>query len=219
LSPAFDPKQAMGFVLAGGQSSRMGADKALVRFGGQTFVERAVSILRAAGLEVAVAGARSVLDAYVPVIHDASPDQGPLSGVCAALAQTTPEWSVFLPVDMPFVPASLLNCMLRNAIITVRGATLLSVSGFPQTFPAVLHRAVLPSLTNSLQLGSRSCYRAFATAAEALGPPMAVLPVEMLAAAGQVVHPGGSPAGRWLININTPADLEGAGSFLRGRFA
>jgi molybdopterin-guanine dinucleotide biosynthesis protein A len=219
LSPAFDPEQAMGFVLAGGRSSRMGTDKALIRFSGQTFVERAVSILRAAGLEVALAGARSALDGYGPVIHDASPDQGPLSGICAALSQTRAKWSVFLPVDMPFVPASLLHCMLRNAKLTEREVTLLSVSGFPQTFPAVLNRAVLPRLTNSLQSGARGCFRAFETAAEGPRRPMAVLPVEMLAVAGQVADPEGCRAARWLANINTPADLEGEGSLLRGRFA
>jgi GTP:adenosylcobinamide-phosphate guanylyltransferase len=40
-----------------------------------------------------------------------------------------------------------------------------------------------------------------------------------LAVAGQVTHPGGLPAARWLVNVNTPADLEHAGAFLRGRFA
>ncbi len=219
MRPAFDPEQAMGFVLAGGESIRMGTDKALARLGGQTLVKRAVSILRAAGLEVAIAGARSDLDVDVPVIHDASPDQGPLSGVCAALAQTPAEWSVFLPVDMPFVPAPLVDCMLRNARSTGREVTLVSVSGFRQTFPAVLHRTVLPWLTNSLQAGERGCFRAFESAAEAQGRPMAVLPMEMLAVSGQVVDPEGAPTARWLANINTPADLEGAGSFLRGRFA
>ena len=219
MRPAFDPEQAMGFVLAGGRSTRMGHDKALVRFGAQTFAERAVSILRAAGLEVAVAGARSTLDGYLPIIHDAAPDQGPLGGVCTALSQFKTEWSVFLPVDMPFVPPSLLACMLGNAISTGREVTLVSVSGFRQTFPAVLHRTVLPRLTNSLQSGERGCFRAFESAAEALGRPTAVLPVEMLAVSGQVAHPEGSPTARWLVNINTPGDLEDAGSFLRGRFA
>jgi molybdopterin-guanine dinucleotide biosynthesis protein A len=219
LSPAFDPKQAMGFVLAGGQSSRMGQDKALVRLGGLTFVERAVSTLRAAGLVVAVAGTQSVLDVDVPAIHDASPDQGPLSGICTALSQTNAEWSVFLPVDMPFVPPSLLDSMLRSAMSTDREVTLVSMSGFRQTFPAVLNRAVLPSLTNSLQSGTRGCFRAFEAAAARLGGRMALLPVEMLAVAGQVADREGSPAARWLVNINTPADLEDAGSFLSGRFA
>jgi molybdopterin-guanine dinucleotide biosynthesis protein A len=197
----------------------MGTDKALVRLGEQTLVTTAVSILRAAGLEAAVAGARSVLDGGVPVVHDASPDLGPLSGICAVLSQTNAEWSVFLPVDMPLVPASLLDFMLRNAISTGREVTLLSVRGVRQTFPVVLHRAALSWLAKSLQSAERGCLRAFETAAGRLGRPMAVLPVEVLAVAGQAAHPEGLPAARWLVNINTPIDLEHAGSFLRRPFA
>jgi molybdenum cofactor guanylyltransferase len=219
LTPVFDPEVAMGFVLAGGRSSRMGRDKALVSFGDQSLVARALSILRAAGLQVGVAGTRSALDVDEPVFLDSSPDQGPLSGVCVALSQTKAEWTVFLPVDMPLMPASLLDYMLRNAIATEREVTVLSVCGFAQTFPAVLHRAALPSLMSSLQSGERGCYRAFKSAAQALGRPMAALPVETLAVSGQVTHPGGLPAARWLVNVNTPADLEHAGAFLRGRFA
>ncbi len=219
MTPAFDPEVAMGFVLAGGRSTRMGRDKALLSFGDQSLVARALSILRAAGLQVGVAGTRSALDVEAPVFLDASPDLGPLSGVCAALSQTKAEWSAFLPIDMPLVPPSLLDYMLQNAIVTEREVTVLSVCGFAQTFPAVLHRAALPSLLNSLQSGERGCYHAFKNAAQALGRPMAVLPVETLAVAGQVTHPGGLPAARWLVNVNTPADLERAGAFLRGRFA
>jgi len=60
--PGCDRDQdSAGFVLAGGLSSRMGTDKALVEFDGQPMICRAIEILRAAGLPVSIAGARSSL--------------------------------------------------------------------------------------------------------------------------------------------------------------
>ena len=108
---------AAGFVLAGGQSSRMGADKSLASFAGQPLVANALSILKAAGLPVAIAGARSghsrsELARLAQVIPDQSPPVGPLGGVQAAFAATSAEWSLFLPVDLPLTPPSLLACLL-----------------------------------------------------------------------------------------------------------
>ena len=84
---------AAGFVLAGGQSSRMGSDKALVEFGGRPLIAHAVGILRTAGLSVSIAGARAEirasLESYAPVIPDAEAGRGPLGGICAALKSTT----------------------------------------------------------------------------------------------------------------------------------
>ena len=51
----------------------MGTDKALVPFAGRTLVERAVQILRDAGLAVWIAGARLPLESFAPVVQDASP--------------------------------------------------------------------------------------------------------------------------------------------------
>lgn len=199
--------EAAGFVLAGGQSSRMGVDKALLPHAGRPLVAHAVAILRDAGLTGAIAGARSPLAGIAPVVEDLEPGLGPLGGVCAALASTSAPLAVFLPVDLPFLPATLLTYMVHHACVTRRPVTLCAVNGYSQTFPAVLSRNVLPTLQTELASGRRGCYSAFQAAAAAMGQPTTVLPVELLVQSGQVRHPGAFPAIRWFLNVNTPEDL------------
>ena len=204
-----DP-DAAGFVLAGGQSRRMGTDKALVAFDGQPLICRAIDILRAAGLPVSIAGARSPLDSYAPVVHDAEPGLGPLAGICAALKSTSALHAVFLPVDLPQMPASLVVYLLEHAWITGSTVTLATVNAFPQTFPVVLDRQTLPAFEQELAAGRRGCYSAFRRAAADLGQPIAELPVEVLVQSGQVTHPDANPPAYWFLNINAPADLHRA---------
>jgi molybdopterin-guanine dinucleotide biosynthesis protein A len=203
---------AAGFVLAGGESSRMGEDKALVRFAGKPLVERALGILRAARLEASIAGARTgpalqAFKAVAPVVEDAETGRGPLGGICAALASTKARWAVFLPVDLPLIPGTLIEYLLDHARITGRTVTLASVNGFAQSFPAVVDRAVLPVLERELEAGRGGCFAGFKAASDDLNQPMTIIGVEMLVQAGQIEHPYGLPAARWFLNVNRPEDL------------
>ena len=204
------PEDAAGFVLAGGRSSRMGTDKALVAFAGEPLIARAVRLLRDCGLEAAIAGARSELSGFAPVIEDREPDQGPLGGVCAALASTSARWALFVSIDLPFLPVSLLVYLLRHARLAGSPVTLASVNAFPQTFPAVVRRDLLPHLEGELARGQRGCFAAFRAAAAKLREPLALVPGELLAQAGQVTHPAGLPASEWFLNMNTPEELRRA---------
>lgn len=202
----------MGFVLAGGRSSRMGADKALLALGGRPLIAHALATLRAAGLTASIAGARAdvraALTGFAPVVEDGEPDKGPLGGICAALAATAAELSVFLPVDLPLLPAVLVALLLRDAQTTGAPVTLVSVNGFAQTFPAVVGQAALAALRNELEAGRAGCFAAFQAAAAQLCQPLRVLPVEYLVQAGQMVDAVGMPAALWFLNVNAPEELE-----------
>jgi len=202
---------AAGFVLAGGDSSRMGTDKALVLFTGRPLAARAVSVLREAGLTASIAGARSELASFAPVVEDSKPGLGPLGGVCSALASTAAGWAVFIPVDLPLLPASLLAFMLRDARTTDAVVTLCSLNGFVQSFPVVLRREALPLLKRELVAGRGGCFSAFKVAAVDLGQSVNVLPVELLVNSGQVTDPCGLQAVDWFLNVNAEEDLKRAG--------
>jgi molybdopterin-guanine dinucleotide biosynthesis protein A len=195
------------YVLAGGQSRRMGHDKALISLAGQPLIAHALTILREAGLSPKIAGARSNLSTYAPVIPDPDPDLGPLSGICAALESSPARYAIFLPIDMPLLPACLIAYLIHHAQITSSFVTLPSICGAANTFPAVLDRSVLPAFKSELANGRRGCMSAFHAAARALGQPISVIPVEVLAQSGHAAHPRGLPAALWFLNLNTPADL------------
>ncbi len=211
-----EQERAAGFVLAGGQSSRMGIDKALVELAGRPLIAQALQIFLDSGLTASIAGARNPdLAQYAPVIPDIESDRGPLAGICAALASSSTSFAVFLSVDAPLIPASLIRYMLHHARVSDSAITLASVTGFVQTFPVVIHRRALPALESALQSPNNGCFAAFKSAANALSFPLSVLPVENLLQSRHVEHPAALPAYLWFINVNTPGDLEHAASLLR----
>ena len=208
-------ESAEGFVLAGGASSRMGRDKALVEVAGRPLVAHALAILRAAGLEARIAGARTELHGYAPVVKDEG--GGPLAGMCAALEAAEAELAVFLPVDMPLVPASLIGYLLHHARVTGAALVVPRACGYAETFPAVVRREALPELRRRLEGGGGGCFSAFGKAAEWLGRQFVQVDVEGLEQCGQVEHPLGLPVGRWLANVNTAEDLERAAGLFSAR--
>lgn len=201
---------AAGFVLAGGRSSRMGQEKALVELKGRTLAARAVGLLRTSGLTAAIAGARSDLQDLAPVILDEAPDRGPLGGICAALASTKADLAVFIPVDLPLLPSSLLEYLLGDAQRTGSAVTLASVNGFSQTFPVVLRRETLSILQMELGTSEGGCFSSFQAASQAFGQSVRAIPVEVLLQSGQVAHERGLPPFQWFLNVNAPPDLERA---------
>jgi molybdopterin-guanine dinucleotide biosynthesis protein A len=197
---------AAGFVLAGGKSSRMGRDKALVELRGQPLVAWTLQILREAGLPVAIAGGQPGLNAYAPVIADLNPGLGPLSGICAALATTQTRWAIFVSVDQPLLPPALLRSLLHHAQGSGSPATFASIAGFVQTFPAVVDRTLLSALQAELKAGRSGCFSALKAAA--IGQPTEVLAAEALAQSGQVSHPSGIAPENWFLNLNSADDLR-----------
>jgi molybdopterin-guanine dinucleotide biosynthesis protein A len=99
-----------GFILAGGASSRMGADKARLRLGGLTLVETAAGALSQIAARVRVVSSRHGEElcglAVVPDFYD---DCGPLGGLHSALTHGEAEWLAVVSCDLPFVTGGLLS--------------------------------------------------------------------------------------------------------------
>ena len=93
-------------LLAGGESRRMGQDKATIIFRGEPFWKRQLDLLRSLGPEKIFMSARtepSWLPPETELLLDEPPTRGPLSGLAKALERMPTTHLVALAVDMPFM--------------------------------------------------------------------------------------------------------------------
>ncbi len=226
------PSQVGGYVLAGGRSSRMGRDKALVELAGQPLISHAVKKLRRICIDVRILGANPVLEAYAPLVPDLHPGCGPLSGLEAALTQSAFDWNLFLPVDMPFLPTAFLESWVRATLRDEkRGAriAMFTVDGIPQPALALIHRDVLPFVSEALEGDRFKLYPVLERAGNELAVRQGVLlgrvfqnmPWGEEGAFSSVGPTYGSPQeswqattreqeeakSLWFCNINTPEEL------------
>ncbi len=152
----------MAFVLAGGRSSRMGADKAFLKVGKRTLLECAISVLRCVSSDVAIVGDPGKFSAYGTVVEDIYRGAGPLAGIDAALQHSRADLNLLLAVDLPFVSASLLSFLLAcaeksGAVVTVPR----TASGF-QPLCAVYRRAFAAAAEEALRAGKNKIDALFA---------------------------------------------------------
>lgn len=106
---------ATGFVLAGGQSSRMHADKAFLELEGRTLLARALALLHGVSGDVRILGVKEKFAGHGDVVEDVFAQRGPLGGIHAALRASGTELNLILAVDMPFVDARFLQYLLQEA--------------------------------------------------------------------------------------------------------
>ena len=100
--------QLQAFILAGGQSRRMGRDKSQLLLENQTFTDRIAETLLQITDSVTLVGSRQTNSRYA-VAKDVYTEWGALGGLHAALAACRGEWAIVVACDLPFVTAELFN--------------------------------------------------------------------------------------------------------------
>jgi molybdopterin-guanine dinucleotide biosynthesis protein A len=158
-------------ILAGGLSRRMGRDKALIQFEGQSLLSRAESVVRAAGAaEVLVSGRSelSIPNSNLRILLDLEPGGGPLGGIERGLYRASHPLVLMLAVDMPRMRSEVIQellaaCEACTGVIPCTGAGLEPLAAF---YPRRCHSLALRFLQTARRSArdfAGECLRAGAT--------------------------------------------------------
>jgi molybdopterin-guanine dinucleotide biosynthesis protein A len=151
-------------VLAGGTSSRMGVDKALLEVDGVPMAQRVAEVLSAATQSsvLLVGGPASTADllglAYVP---DAIVGEGPLVGVWTAMSATVGD-VIISACDLPFLDTATVSRFLEAQCASGDVAVAV-VDGMPQQSLARWNRSVFTRVAEAVVSGQRSLRDVLAT--------------------------------------------------------
>jgi molybdopterin-guanine dinucleotide biosynthesis protein A len=156
MSGARERWNATAVVLAGGSSTRMGRDKALLELDGRPLIERLVRGLEASFAEVLVSS-RGVDDyAFLGcrVVADPVSGQGPMRGVATALLAARHDPVFFTPCDQVDVPLALATLLFRQ-LGDAEAAVPRHADGKLEPLLSVLRRGMAEALERALARGER----------------------------------------------------------------
>jgi molybdopterin-guanine dinucleotide biosynthesis protein A len=183
------------FILAGGKSTRMGTDKAFVKYGGRTLLARVLELARSIAPRVFIVGSREKFAPFAPVVEDIFRECGPLGGIHAALKTSSTELNLMLAVDTPFISSAFLQYLISRAQGAHEATVIVPRSGGRrQPLCAIYRREFADVAEIALRAGQNRIDRLFD------GVQTRMLEQEELEAAGF------SPA--LFRNLNTPEELE-----------
>jgi molybdopterin-guanine dinucleotide biosynthesis protein A len=175
-------------ILVGGDSSRMGTDKALYEINGSAMALRVSAAANAAGAsEVLLIGGTAARAKKLSGTwkKDLYPGEGPLGGVITALKAASHDSVVVLSCDMPFITDSVISSLVRS--LSDAQATVGRTDRLNWLCAAWSKQECLKTLETVWKRNERAVHRA------AVLLDVAEVPVPAVA----------------VRNINSPADLAG----------
>jgi molybdopterin-guanine dinucleotide biosynthesis protein A len=141
------------FILAGGKSTRMGEEKAFLRWRGRTLLEHSLRLARSLSPEVLIVGSAAKFGGYGAVVEDVFRERGPLAGIHAALQASATDLNLILAVDLPLVELRLLKYLVVQARASTALVTLARADGGWQPLCAVYRRSFADLAERSLRAG------------------------------------------------------------------
>lgn len=145
-----------GAVLAGGQSRRMGTNKALMEVDGKPMARLVADVLKEVCNEVAIVGGSKEAHSALgfPWFPDSVRDCGPLGGIYTALTLFEND-VVVCACDLPNITPELVQFLLSRDASAESSATVLCSGTMIQPLLGVYHQSCLPALRRFLEGGGR----------------------------------------------------------------
>jgi molybdenum cofactor guanylyltransferase len=192
------------YILAGGQSSRMGRDKALLAPGGVPVILRIAEIVAPLAGPPIIVGPPSRYSALgYNVIADDLAGIGPLGGIATALRHSNQPWNLILGCDLPFITSAWLDYLIGRAIESNADAVIPVSSAGAEPLCAMYRKTCVTPVLAAIAKGVRKVTDAFAGLAADSVLPAQWKPFD--------------ESGQLFKNMNTPEDFEAADAMFGGR--
>ena len=194
-------------ILAGGRSTRMGTDKALVALNNKSLIEHVIARASDLGQGETILitnqpGAYAHLG--LPMFGDVVPNKGSLGGIYAAISYSQNPYTLALACDIPFVKPDLLRYMLSR--LTASGGPFDVIvpraKGFWQGLHAIYGKACLAPIRECLDADDLHVIRFY--------------PKVRVCYLNEAEWAPFDPDGVSFFNVNTPDELEQARRIVAG---
>lgn len=140
-----------GVLLVGGESRRMGRNKALLEAGGRTLIERNLDVLSGTCEEVLISSRDpNLYTGYgYKVVEDIIKGKGPLGGIYSVLQEAKYDNLFLAACDMPFLNQKAIACLYKE--LGDYEAVVPCISGKIHPLHAFYHRSILPLVKKNIQ--------------------------------------------------------------------
>lgn len=138
-------------ILAGGKSSRMGTDKALLEYDGKNFIKRLCDELDFFEEKIIARGNRSdIKDISWDIIPDIYPDHGPVGGLHAVLSICESDAVFCVSCDMPLLQVSLVKTLCGYMEDEIDAVIAVTEDGRKHPLCGIYRKSILPVLEEQI---------------------------------------------------------------------
>ncbi len=185
-----------GIVLSGGESRRMGTNKAFLCLEGQPLIEHILRIMRSLFPRIIIVTntPMAYVSYGVDVVADAVHKRGPLTGIYSGLLASSDEHNFVVACDMPFLNAGLLSYMA--GLVGRYDIVAPSIRGLLEPLHAIYARKLLPVIEDRLQKNEQQIQGIYEGA--------------MVRYVTETEIDRYDPERRSFVNLNTPKEYEEA---------
>ncbi len=179
-------------ILAGGASSRMKQNKALLELDGRSMLQRAFDACSGFGQRlVSVDHAARYAGLDLPFVEDKDAGIGPKEGLIRLMEEMKADWLLLLAVDLPMISAGFLEALADHLDPASDGLVLLDGQGRYEPLCAIYSRRLLPLAKEQKAAGEKRM-KQFVEAAD-----VKYITADALGFSGD-----------FLLNMNTPEDYR-----------
>jgi molybdopterin-guanine dinucleotide biosynthesis protein A len=190
------------FILAGGQSRRMGEDKAFLEIGGRLLIDQAMRRLKVFDCDIFLVGPKAKFNAFGRILEDHYANAGPLAGIHSALTRSESIFNLITPVDMPLLTSPFLEALVEKALASDAEVVITKTADGLQPLCGVYRKTFFKTADTALK------QKKYKIDAAVMSSPYELFDAQAAGFPGEL-----------FLNVNTPEDLKTAERYYQAHLA